>query len=519
MIKAVPFLTTVVILVLNSALSLSCSVGPKIGAETSPAASLSITPKTVIEQEQAKISPTFPNLVLYAKDFGLSATASAVENTKALQRISSKINALGGGVTLIFEKGIYTVGNEKLAGNSGKGFAYLGDTLLKFSGCTKPVVLEGNGATIKFASGLHFGSFHPVTGKVFKPTGAFYDYNYTAYPTSIIDARNNQSITIKNLNLDGNVQNLVLGGGWGDDGLQLPADGILLMDNREILVEKVTSNFFGRDGIVIGNTTPSENAPVKMATIINSIFDGNARQGFSWVGGNHLIVRNSSFINTGKTINKSTGQPARSSPAAGVDMEAEMGLIRNGIFENCLINNNDGPGLLTVGDVADMKYIGGKIVGSTMWSIYGSGPRMLFTNTTIVGAGVNLYSTQKMDDPNRTKFINCLLTLDEAQSPTGKVYGGYVMDFGGGASPHFINCTLDASRRSNVYGGNCIFENCTFTQLGNTTKGYNGYSFLVGTFRGTNRMTYPGGRPDNPNKTNSKFVGPFYINGVDISKQ
>lgn len=464
--------------------------------------------------------PTVQQQVLYAKNFGFATTATPLQNTKALQQISAKINTLSGGVTLIFDKGLYTVGSEKLAGKTGKGFAYAADTLLKLTGCTKPIVIEGNGATIKFANGLHFGSFHPVTGKVFKPSaGNFYDYNYTAYPNSMIDARNNQSVTIKNLNLDGNVQNLDVGGLWGDEGLQLPNDGILLMDNKEILVEKVTSNYFGRDGIVLGNTTPTENAPVKKATIVNSTFDGNARQGLSWVGGNFLVVRNSSFINTGKTINKSTGQAVRSSPAAGIDMEAEMGLIRNGVFENCIINNNDGAGFLTVGDVADIKYIGGKIIGSTMWSIYGSGPRTSFINTTIVGAGVNLYLTQKMDDPARTKFINCLLTLDETQSPTGKVYGGYVMDFGGGASPDFINCTLDAARRSNVYGGNCIFDNCTFKQLGNTQQGYNGYSFLTGTFRGINRMTYPGGRPDNPNKTNSKFLGPFYINGVDISKQ
>jgi len=462
-------------------------------------------------------SSTSLTKIIYAREYGFSPSASASVNTKAAQKISALINSMSGGVTLVIEKGSYLVGKESFAAARKKGYSYLGELLFTFKNCTKPIVIEGNGATIKLSNGLHFGSFDPVKDIVFNPpSGDFTDYNYAAYPNSIVDARNNSSVTIRNLNFDGNVQNMRIGGRWNDDGIQLPADALLFLDNNEVLVENVKARYFGRDGIMIGNTTTST-SPIKKATV----FDGNTRQGLSFIGGNHLYAKNTQFINTGKTINNNKKKQVRSSPAAGVDLEAEMGLIRNLVFEDCIIDNNDGVGLLTVGDVADIKWIRGKIIGATMWSIYGSGPRTVFENATIVGSPVNLHYAGKTSDPNHTKFINCLISADSTLSPTKKVYGNYVMDFGGGAGGHFINCTIDYANRGSVYGGDLIFENCTFKRNMPIGKQYNGYSFLTGTFVGVNKYistVYPDKRPpDNPNKKNSKFLGPFLINGFDIS--
>ena len=462
------------------------------------------------------------NKIIYARQYGFSPSASASVNTKAAQKISTLINSTSGGVTLLIEEGTYVIGKESFAAARTKGYSYLGELLFTFKNCTKPIIIEGSGATIKLSNGLHFGSFDPVKDAVYNPPpGDFTDYNYAAYPNSIIDARNNSSVTVRNLSFDGNVQNMRIGGRWNDDGIQLPADALLFLDNHEILVENVKARYFGRDGIMIGNTTTTSSSPIKRATILNSVFNGNARQGLSFIGGNHLYVKNTQFINTGRTINNNSKKQVRSSPAAGVDLEAELGLIRNLVFEDCIIDNNDGSGLLTVGDVADVKWTRGKIIGATNWSIYGSGPRTVFENVTIVGSPVNLHYAGKTFDPGHTKFINCLISADSTLSPTKKVHGNYVMDFGGGAGGHFINCIIDYANRGSVYGGDLIFENCTFKRNMPVGQQYNGYSFLTGTFMGVNKYTstvYPDKTPPpHPNKKNSKFLGPFLVNGFDIS--
>jgi hypothetical protein len=459
-----------------------------------------------------------PAIKINASSFGFLPSASAANNTTALQRISAKINSMSGGVTLIIDKGNYTVGRETLARATNKGHAYLGQTMLLLIGCSKPVIIEGNGATIKLASGLHFGSFQSTTGAVYKaPPGGLYNYDYAAYPQTMIDVRKNKSVVIRNLILDGNVQNLVIGGYWGDTGIQLPGDGIYGSDNDEITVDRVISKHFPRDGIQIGNNTPDAKAPVRKVFLLNSTFDGNTRQGFSWVGGNHLYALNCRFINTGKTVNVALKFAVNSAPAAGIDMEAELGLIRNGVFENCVIDNNAGAGFLSVGDVASINFNGGKIIGATNWSIYGSGPKAVFNKTTIVGSPVNLRTGTGPNDKDNTQFNACLITMDSTLSPTGKVYGSYVMDFGGGAGGFFNNCIIDSKNRGTVYGGGgCVFTNCTFKQEP-TAAGYNGYPFMSGNFYGTNRWIRPGRGEMLPSLDKSKFYGPFYVNNVEVT--
>ena len=482
---------------------------------------MNVNEKSCVTQSSAAgVSPgkNLPLTEINAKAFGFLPSASAAKNTQALQQISAAINAASGGIKLVINKGLYKVGGEKAADAISKGYAFLGQSLLKLTDCTKPVIIEGCGATLRFTEGLHFGSFQKKTGAVYNAApGGFYDHEFIAYPQCMIQLERNNSVTIRNLNLHGNLQNFTVGGYWGDTGIQLPPDGILAEDNKELTVDGVTSNYFPRDGIQIANNTPDEKAGIKKVSLLNCTFDGNARQGLSWVGGNHLYAENCRFINTGKTVNKAKKAALISAPGAGVDMEAERGLIRNGLFKNCLIDNNAGAGFLTVGDVAFITFEGGKIVGATNWSIYGSGPKAVFQAVTIVGSPVNLRIGTGPSDSSNTRFNNCLITMDSTLSPTGKVYGNYVMDFGGGAGGFFTRCTVDSKNRGTVYGGNgCVFIDCIFKQSP-AAPGYNGYPFLHSNFYGTNRWYRPGPGVMPANLEISNFYGPFYINDVEVT--
>jgi hypothetical protein len=59
--------------------------------------------------------------------------------------------------------------------------------------------------------------------------------------------------------------------------------------------------------------------------LINITSEYNARQGLSWVGGKGLTVTNSKFNHTGRAT-------FMSAPGAGVDIEAEESVCRDGMF-------------------------------------------------------------------------------------------------------------------------------------------------------------------------------------------
>ena len=98
------------------------------------------------------------------------------------------------------------------------------------------------------------------------------------------------------------------------------------------------------------------------------------------------------------------------------------------------------------------------------------------------------------------------------------------MDFGSGAGGFFTNCVIDSKNRGTIYGGlGCVFTNCIFRQ-GPTTAGYNGYPFFGGNFYGTNTWEkfpydYKYKLTELANLSNSKFYGPFYVNGIEVTQR
>lgn len=465
------------------------------------------------------------NTDIYPAHFGFSATASAAQNLRALQRICDLVNSMGGGVNIYFEKGLYTVGKEVFAGSFGKYYAYFGSRLLDIHGCTKPVVIYGNGAQIKLVDDLHYGSFNPSTGAVYNPGGGtFANLDYRAQPGSMFWFENNASVSVENLVLNGNVDKMRLGGYFGDAGVQLEADGIAATDNGELRVTSVKVMHAGRDGIYVANTTQDTTAK-KNVFIHGCTFDGNGRQGLSWVGGNHIEAVGNQFINTGKTVNLYSGNAFYSAPAAGIDIESEAGWCRNGLFDNNFIYNNEGVGIVNDGanTTRDVTIRNTTIIGTGAAPIYGLSKRMHYDNCTIVGMSLSMVTagTTGADDPDNARFDKCTFTLDTLLSPNGKVYGNLLIDMGGGGTANFFNCTFDSKERNTVYGGyQCNFHDCTFkrdsTKSGTWGTGI-AQNFLQGRFHGTNKAFSPY-NAYNPDRTSgSKFYGTYYLNNNDLS--
>lgn len=379
-----------------------------------------------------------------------NAKGDGVSNdTVAFQLVSADINAAGGG-KLIIPPGTYIVGKQTFAGSTGLGYAYQAQNIIRITGCTKPVVIEGNGAILKADPTLKFGAFDPVTGEVYTPSSMPFlntDYIGNAY-IGMIYLDNNRSVEVSNIELDGNIDNIVLGGTWGDTGRQLGATGIKCVDNSNLKGWNIYTHHHCLDGIYVQTTGVSTSTLSNPHVLDNIISEWNARQGMSWTGGKGLTVSNSKFNHTG---NGRFG----SSPQAGLDIEPADSMARDGLFINCEFINNKGTQI--VAESADGGYTTFRkctIWGTNGRALWPNKPRMVFEDCRIFGSVVNMYGSPNALDA--TKFIRCHFE--------DKVHALY---------PSTLSYTylLDISGSG---GENVLFDGCYFESTTKKTLSLNG---------------------------------------------
>ncbi|MBD0296583.1 MAG: right-handed parallel beta-helix repeat-containing protein [Flavisolibacter sp.] len=365
------------------------------------------------------------------KSFGAKGDGKFNDHA-AFQRAAQFFNARKGNGKLIISSGTYLVGKQIKGGN---GAAWFGEDVLKLTGCSNMVIQGEKNATLKMQNGMRVGSFHPKTDQPFESKESqFTDYNFLAAPGGILYLERCRNVKVSDLQLDGNNKNVIKGGKFGDHGFQVPADGIMIVNSSGIVIENVKSDYFVRDGLVLVNATPQEwETPSQKITIINSSFTYNGRQGFSWVGGVGVRVINSKFNHTGRSN-------IVSAPAAGVDIEAEVGIIKDGTFINCEFVNNNGAGLVAdSGPSKDMVFENCLFWGVTSWSMWTTKPNYNFYNCKFYGSIVQGYDSP--DDANATKFFKCVF---EDKPYQGKIpYGQYLVE-------------INLKRRM-------LFNTCTFT--------------------------------------------------------
>ncbi len=165
-----------------------------------------------------------------------------------------------------------------------------------------------------------------------------------------------KNISINNLELDGNIQNAVIGGGGYADGLQISYDGIFINASNDITIRNVDEHHFGHDGIWIRYVDcdlPSTASTADMnCHIINSKFLFNGRNAISWTGGRGLTCINSEFSFSGQSR-------VVSQPGAGMDIEYEPYPYSayysqensNGTFNNCKFRYNKYHGFVSDGGI------------------------------------------------------------------------------------------------------------------------------------------------------------------------
>lgn len=270
------------------------------------------------------------NVSLYefnAETYGLKETNTGLENCKALQALSAAVMAAGGG-TVIFPSGEFTVGAQEFAGSFGKGYAYKANDMFFIKGCDT-VNLQFNGTKFKAASGLKSGSFDPVTGQVYNPpAGLFINTDYRAEIGRVIRVEDCTSITISGCaEFDGSDGTRIIGGRWGDAGLQVWDTAIYLIRyERLISTANIKSHKWVADCLYVAGKYGDT-----FMTYISGFTGIKAgRNCLSLTGGSNVTFGNCVFGFSGQ------GDSGVSSmPRASLDVETEVDKISNLLFEDC----------------------------------------------------------------------------------------------------------------------------------------------------------------------------------------
>jgi hypothetical protein len=427
----------------------------------------------------AAIRPSWRNAppIYTPEEFG--AAGDGISNdSQAFGALSRRINAAGGGTVNLAPGRTYVVGRQRPDSSR----RYVPDPLLELQNLARPLAIQGNGARLKAAAGLRFGSFDPASGKALTSPAPSLDQSLAASPyRAMIMVRGSSApVVIRDVELDGHLSGLNVGGRWGDGGWQIPGSGLYLLDNlAEEIVENVYSHHHSLDGAIISGR-PARGARSRIARLRCEF---NSRQALSFTGGRGYDFLDCEFARTGRA-------GLSSAPGAGVDLEAEDNkLVRDLTFTRCRFVDNIGAGLgADTGDTAAVHFTDCEFVGTSNWSAWPRKPGFRFERCTFAGAVVHAYPSH--NPAAAAHFVECRFTDNPTHSPTGRLYfsggaAGAVVDLDISDNVQFDRCRFDL-RHAGVlpWTWRAIYKDCRMLQLSPTkamTKGkYLGRNIIDG---------------------------------------
>lgn len=446
------------------------------------------------------VAPAGAQVVLTPEMFGAKGDGRT-NDTAAFGRLSRAIAEQGGGV-VVLRRTTYIVGEQRPAVGD-ENFGFVPAPILSFVDLRGGVTIQGNGATLRCAPGLRYGSFDPRTGEPHRHAMPFLDprTKATPYAYMVRVERCGGAVKIADLELDGDLPSMRLGTHYGDSGIQIEGTGLFLRDNRgDEIVRNVLSRRHPQDGMMIDGLADAGLAARVTRLAERVRCEDNGRQGCSLIGGRNWRFAGCAFDRTGRV-------GLGSAPAAGFDIEAEGGKINRGHrFTDCRFVDNQGCGLVAdSGDSADIAFTRCRFVGTTNWSIWPNKPGMRFADCVVVGSAVHAFEDA---DPRRAaQFRRCLFTDDPKLSPTGRVWregraDGSLFDMSDGTNVLFENCRMLAVAGAVLpWSTRAIYRDCVMRQgmnsLGYPRGIYQGRTSIIG------RVTLD----------NSRFQGALTLNG------
>lgn len=359
------------------------------------------------------------------KDFGAKGDG-LVNDQAAFEAAADFFNKHVGNGKLLIPYGIYKVGRQVV--DTPKSFMN-GVDVLHLVGVDNFTIegianKTGQLPVLKFDNGLYFGSFYYDKVKFgmakCTPANRNFDIKFAATIGGGISINYCSRVKIKNLELDGNLDNCIIGGPWGDIDRQLFHVGIFTNQGRDIELSNIHVHHFALDGL--------ENAGTNKLHFENVVSAYNGRQGFSWVDGDSLVAINCKFNHTGRIS-------IHSAPGAGVDIEPERKKdISYAQFINCEFAYNRGCGLLmAVGTntVRNMFFKKCTFIGMYNWSAWIPGVNIHFTDCKFYGNVVHTVPNNMVKNvKDITSFKRCYFS-DIYNGVVTKKPGGYFFPLNG----------------------------------------------------------------------------------------
>jgi hypothetical protein len=436
-------------------------------------------------------------------DFGAVGNG-VTDDHQAFVNAAAFINSQNGNIRLLIPDGIYIVGKQTAHLNNTATYndpVYEGEVVMDLQNVNNVSIIGSNNSIIVFKNALHYGTFDLNTGlppanlNLYNPScsppipngcpgimdpqspcttgiNACVDYKYAGTIGSFLSIQQSNSIEIKNLEINGNNENYILGGNWGlgDRPIEISnSHGIDIWNSKFITLGSLKVHHFGLDNIKIegGFVNSDTSQPKTTNIIIDSVFCEYAgRNCFSWVGGTNFCITNSSFNHAGQTTIKTK-------PAYGMDIEperqlneSEPALCSSGYFENCNFKENYSLGFTTgasddspipelrAGSAsANPPYVFNRfsynhyfknclVVGTTSDAIHNFINRVTFEGCKFYGGVLQRGSSLNISTPP-TAFNNCLFS---------DCYNGKL------PSQVFTTFTME-------YGHKTIIDNCKFERL------------------------------------------------------
>lgn len=353
------------------------------------------------------------------EQFGAAADGTTNDND-AFVAMCLAITTNNGGIVEFRQNAVYIVGKQDFAGVYGLGYSYRPRDVIRLNAITGALHFEWNGAVLRNATGLKYGSFNPTTGVIHNaPPGGFTDSNYAAWgPVHLYLTNCTGGITTAGkLESDGKHASFSTGGYWGDVGYQLKSDFAELIDCGAYHIDGVYGHHHGRDGVVtgiFGLTEADRGGPRDVPQrLTNCRFTYAGRNNLSLIGGIGFSATDCDFSQSGRGV-------FASQPAAGIDIEAEGSIVRNAVFTRCTAINAGGNAMVAAsGDSADCRFI-----DCTFAGYYGSGynshveskPGFVFERTRFIGGfavpGIGAsYVDCEFTDEGHFPYVLCTLAL------------------------------------------------------------------------------------------------------------
>ncbi len=341
----------------------------------------------------------------------------------AFEAAAAWFNARGGNGELHFDDGLYIVGAQA----QDPDFYRAGRSPLHFMHCSNLTLVGRPGTIIKYEDCLLYGAFdHLSGGSLIYPCGVSgcAQNQDVAFLGPCIHLEQCSRITIEVLALDGNMDDLRIGGRTEYDGWQREHTGVVIDDSWDITLRDLNVSQFCLDGMYIRASVLTEfmHGDDMQIGFDHCSFSRNGRTGFSWLGGAGVSGQSSTFDYNGTYL-------VRSAPGAGMDIEYhyfvsffDSAPIGNGTFASCSYRYNKGSGVIAdvPPDDAYLPYVPGgfnfiscTFVGAERGvALYPNAPGMRFTYCRVHGRTTRPFDCQRTGDlSDHTHFEQC--TFDE----------------------------------------------------------------------------------------------------------